>query len=59
MMPTNMERRLSRLEETAPGIAPAVRVVFTGPGQPDLVVDPPLRANENLIVVNFVRPTRM
>ena len=58
-MPTNMGRRISRLEEAVPGIAPAVRVAFATPGQPDPVVDPPLRPNEQLIVVNFVQPTRM
>lgn len=55
MTSINMERRINRLEEQAPANAHAVRVVFRDSAGRRPAIEPPLRQNEQLIVVNFVR----
>lgn len=52
-MPNNIKRRLERLEEKVPESGPNVRVVFRSQELAELVIDPPLRQNENLVIVNF------
>lgn len=52
-MPNNIKRRLDRLEEKVPESGPNVRVVFRSQELAELVIDPPLRQNENLVIVNF------
>ena len=52
----NIERRLERLEAAKPSHPMSARVVFTHNGNPAPEPIPPLRPNEVLIAVNFVRP---
>jgi hypothetical protein len=55
-MPNNIKRRLDRLEEKVPESGPNVRVVFRSHELAELVIDPPLRQNEHLVIVKFRQP---
>jgi hypothetical protein len=50
----SMQRRLGRLEAALPENAPSVRILFKSEGEPDPVVEPPLRPGEQAIVTVFV-----
>lgn len=49
-------RRIERLEAARPEHPVSARIVFTHNGSPAPEPIPPLRPNEVLIAVNFVRP---
>jgi len=50
-----MNRRIGKLEAVLPENEMAIRVVFKNNGEPTPPIDPPLRANERVIIVNFGR----
>lgn len=52
-----MNRRIEKLEAALPENEISFRVILSDKGEPTLRIDPPLRQNENAIVVNFVTPS--
>lgn len=53
----NIKRRIQQLETKSPIVGPSFRTIFRHGYEGEVVVDPPLGAEEKLLVVTFVRPT--
>lgn len=49
-----MNRRLEKLEAVSPENIDSYRVMFKHEGEPNSVIDPPLKPNEQPIIVTFV-----